>query len=144
MCGCRAEALLAVCGADEPPTDSYQYLSTGLRRDLASPATSDPRFLQILSCLPFPLFKALIEDPAVPLGSDQERFAFAKRAIAVRRKKAAAAAAIVEGIGGQAAAAAAGGMAENVVLQFTGGSGSNVHVTRKPRTSKPLWKVVKP
>jgi hypothetical protein len=98
--------------------------------------TSDPRFLRIFTHLPFELFKSCIEEKHLPLGSDQERFAFAKKAIAARKKKASGAAAA--GAQGHEVAI------ENVVLQFTGGSGSNVHVTRKAKAGgRPLWKVVK-
>jgi hypothetical protein len=117
-------------------------LTHDLISELSSTSTStstpyspndDPRFLAIFSALPFDLFKSCIEDKALPLGSDQERFAFAKKAVAARKKLAASSGATTDGQ-----------VVENVVLQFTGGKGSNVHVTRKVKTGgRPLWKVVK-
>lgn len=105
--------------------DIYAFITSTLSSHQSSP--SDPRFLSIFTILPFELFKKCIEDPSLSLGTDQERFAFAKKVIAARKRNQ----------GAQASAI------ENVVLQF-GGSGqtSNVHVTRKSR-QRTLWKVDK-
>lgn len=121
-------------GSAEPPNsadyvarlkgDIYAFITSTLS---SQTSPTDPRFLGIFTILPFDLFKKCIEDPNLSLGSDQERFAFAKKVIAARKRNQ----------GAQASAV------ENVVLQF-GGSGqtSNVHVTRKNR-QRTLWKVDK-
>lgn len=119
--------------------DVCEYLIRDLIPELSSTSTTTPyspnedsRFLAIFSTLPFELFKSCIEEKALPLGSDQERFAFAKKAVAARKKMVAASGTTDTQV------------VENVVLQFTGGKGSNVHVTRKVKTAgRPLWKVVK-
>ncbi|TDL27582.1 hypothetical protein BD410DRAFT_782706 [Rickenella mellea] len=79
--------------------------------------------LQIFSRVPFDLFKSAIESPSFQIGSDQERFKFAKAAIDLRKR------------------ARGSGVEETVVLAFGGGnSGSAVHVTRKTR-KRALFKV---
>lgn len=90
--------------------------------------------MRVFVQLPFDLFKACIEDSRLDLGSDMERFAFAKTAIQQRKKKAAQ-----KGAQNQLEGTS---VLENVVLRIGGGSGSKVHITRK---SKPraLWKVNK-
>lgn len=121
----------------------YTFLVSQLPAELAqgeqhTKLTEDPKFMRVFVQLPFDLFKACIEDSRLDLGSDMERFAFAKTAIQQRKKKAAAAAA-QKGAQGQLEGTS---VLENVVLRIGGGSGSKVHITRK---SKPraLWKVNK-
>lgn len=123
---------------------SYTYITDKLVDDLkatsinpsAASAKDDPRFLAIFTHLPFELFKTCIEDPSVALGSDQERFAFAKKAIAAR-KKSNAQQQQQRPSAGQTPAGI-----ENVVLSFGGGGASAVHVTRKTK-QRTLWKVEK-
>ncbi|KAH8829661.1 hypothetical protein DL96DRAFT_1792618 [Flagelloscypha sp. PMI_526] len=80
--------------------------------------------LKIFSRVPFELFKSVVESSSFQIGTDQQRFKFAKEAIEARRS----------GI--------AKGAEENVVLAFGGGvaSGGAVHITRKVR-KRALWKV---
>ncbi|KAH8117517.1 hypothetical protein DFH11DRAFT_1724507 [Phellopilus nigrolimitatus] len=88
-------------------------------------ATSNGRetLLGIFSRVPFDLFKNAIESPMFQIGSDQERFRFAKAAIDLRKRT------------------RGGGVEETVVLAFGGGhSGSAVHVTRKTKR-RALFKV---
>jgi hypothetical protein len=99
---------------------------------------TDPRLLAAYVPLPYELFKACTEAPALPISFIQDRFAFAKRVIAQRKKIAQA----------QAAAAAAAGIPaaqfeEGVVLALKPEeNGMAVHITRKPKRSRgALWKV---
>ncbi|KAI5454777.1 histone acetyltransferase 1 [Naganishia albida] len=119
--------------------DVYHYLTIRLpqelqQRDPDTPLTQNPNFKGIIVQLPFDLFKTCIEDPILPLGSDQERFAFAKSTIQQRRKRNAA-----RSLQGQPETSS---VVENVVLRFGGGSGSKVHITRKSK-QRSLWKVEK-
>ncbi|KAJ7470609.1 hypothetical protein FB451DRAFT_345039 [Mycena latifolia] len=75
--------------------------------------------LQILSRVPFDIFKTAVESPTFEIGSDQNRFKFAKDAIELRKR----------GI--------SRGAEETVVLS---NFGSAVYITRKMR-KHPLWKV---
>jgi len=120
-------------------------LTHGYAQDLArkspatpeTPLTANPEFVATFTALPFELFKNLLEDASfTALGTDQERFGFAKRIIVQRRKKALAAAAT------KSTQAKAQVPVENVVLRFGGGSGCNVHVTRKTQ-ARALYKVEK-
>ncbi|KZT44112.1 hypothetical protein SISSUDRAFT_334510 [Sistotremastrum suecicum HHB10207 ss-3] len=89
------------------------------------PADGMEILLNVYSRIPFDIFKAAVESPALAVGSDQARFRFAKSAINLRKK----------GVARQV------GAEETVVLAFGGSaSGTNVHVSRKLR-KKPLWKV---
>jgi hypothetical protein len=117
----------------------YTFLVSQLPAELAqgeqhTKLTENPKFMRVFVQLPFDLFKACIEDSRLDLGSDMERFAFAKTAIQQRKKKAAQ-----KGAQNQLEGTS---VLENVVLRIGGGSGSKVHITRK---SKPraLWKVNK-
>lgn len=89
---------------------------------------SDPRLMAAYVPLPFELFKQCVESPELPIPFMQDRFAFAKRAIAARKKA-----------GNQGMPP----MEESVVLALKDdGDGMAVHVTRKPRRSRAaLWKV---
>lgn len=129
--------------------NSKSYLTYNLSQELsqqqsttATPITSHPTFIQILTLLPFDLLKHLIENPQFDaLGADQQRFAFAKKIIASRRKRSLAAIqASKPNLTAKEAAALVPG--ENVVLSFGGGAGSSVHVTKKAPTRN-LWKVEK-
>lgn len=131
------------------PARSKTYLSRGYAQELSrktpasseTPLTANPEFVATFSTLPFELFKSLLEDASfTALGTDQERFGFAKKIIMERRKKSLAMASAQKGI--SAAQAKAQVPVENVVLRFGGGNGSNVHVTRKTQT-RTLWKVEK-
>jgi hypothetical protein len=118
---------------------SYNYLTVRLPEELQTsdpdtPLTQSPKFKAIIVQLPFDLFKTCIEDPSLSLGSDQERFAFAKSTIQQRKKKNAA-----RNLQGQPETPV---VVENVVLRFGGGSGSKVHITRKSK-QRSLWKVEK-
>ncbi|WVQ94718.1 hypothetical protein IAU59_001798 [Kwoniella sp. CBS 9459] len=118
--------------------DVLDYLLRALPNQIVSensPITTDPRLFSVYSKLPYELFKALIENPELPIQSMQDRFAFAKRVIAQRKKVAASTtAATANGNNGPP-------MEESVVLAFKGGEGMEVHVTRKPKKSRALWKV---
>ncbi|CAK9787124.1 hypothetical protein CC85DRAFT_286025 [Cutaneotrichosporon oleaginosum] len=87
---------------------------------------TDPRLLAAYVPLPFELFKQCVESPDLPISFMQDRFAFAKRAIAARKK-----------------AAGVSQFEESVVLALKDdGDGMAVHVTRKPKRSRAaLWKV---
>lgn len=88
-------------------------------------ASGDGRetLVRVFSRVPFDLFKNAMESPTFQIGSDQERFKFAKAAIEARKR------------------ARSGGVEETVVLAFGGGSGSSaVHVTRKLK-KRALFKV---
>jgi len=80
--------------------------------------------LQVFSRVPFEFFKGAVESPTFQIGSDQERFRFAKAAIEMRKR----------GRGGVVEET------ETVVLAFGGAPGSSVHVTRKTK-KRPLFKV---
>jgi hypothetical protein len=122
---------------------SHGYAQELVRRSPETPLATNPEFLATFTSLPFELFKSLLEDASfTALGSDQERFGFARKIIASRRKRALA---LANARGGQAVnsvQAKAQVPVENVVLRFGGGSGSNVHVTRKTQ-ARALWKVEK-
>lgn len=98
------------------------------------PLQNDPRLMAAYVPLPYELFKQCIESPDLPIPFMQDRFAFAKRAIAQRKKLAQARAA------GNPPSAQ---MEESVVLALKDdGDGMAVHVTRKPKRSRAaLWKV---
>lgn len=87
---------------------------------------TDPRLLAAYVPLPFELFKQCVESPDLPIQFMQDRFGFAKRAIAARKK-----------------AAGAAQFEESVVLALKDdGDGMAVHITRKPKRSRnALWKV---
>lgn len=75
--------------------------------------------------LPYELFKSCVESADLPIEAMQERFQFAKKVVAARKK-----------------GAAASGMEESVVLAVKDdGDGMGVHVTRKPKRARQLWKV---
>lgn len=77
------------------------------------------------AALPYELFKSCVESPDLPIEAMQERFQFAKKVVAARKK-----------------GAAASGMEESVVLAVKDdGDGMGVHVTRKPKRARQLWKV---
>lgn len=79
--------------------------------------------LRVFSRVPFDIFKTAMESPKFVIGSDHDRFRFAKAAIAKRKQF------------------AGRGAEESVVLAVGEGKG-NVHITRKVRR-KALWKVAK-
>lgn len=133
---------------------SYHYLTRTLPTDLArsspnnQPTTlpHDSRFLSIMTILPFPLFRACIEDPILRFSTstesdDQERFAYAKRAVLARKKRNAALQA-KQNVNGGGQRVQGPIPTENVVLKIGGGSESRVHITRKT-TQRALWKVAK-
>ncbi|KAI5124492.1 hypothetical protein M0805_003019 [Coniferiporia weirii] len=117
-----------VLGAYAPQlrSDVFDFLVVTLPNmlDVLSAASSGrDTLLAIFSRLPFDLFKNAMESPMFQIGSDQERFRFAKAAIDLRKRT------------------RGGGAEEAVVLAFGGGhSGSAVHVTRKTRR-RALFKV---
>lgn len=90
---------------------------------------ADPRLMAAYVSLPFELFKQCVESPDLPIPFMQDRFAFAKRAIAARKK-----------VANQSQGPP---MEESVVLALKDdGDGMAVHVTRKPKRSRAaLWKV---
>ncbi|WVR03956.1 hypothetical protein IAU60_000955 [Kwoniella sp. DSM 27419] len=113
--------------------DVTNYLLRELPTQITSAGgtlTSDPKFLTAYLHLPHDLFKSLIESPELPIPSMQDRFAFAKKVIAQRKK-----------VSATAQSAPGPQMEESVVLAFKGGDGMQVHVTRKPKKSRALWKV---
>ncbi|WWD16618.1 hypothetical protein CI109_101047 [Kwoniella shandongensis] len=95
--------------------------------------TNDPRLLSTYVNLPYDLFKSCVESPDLPIPSMQDRFQFAKKVLVQRKKL----------TSGASASASASGppMEESVVLAFSGGDGMEVHVTRKPKKTRALWKV---
>ena len=111
-------------------TFSFDYLIRGLPEALSSeagPIASNPSFLSTYAQLPFDLFKLCVEHPSLPITPTQNRFAFAKKAIAQRKK-----------------AASAAQMEENVVLAV-GDEHGTVHVTQRPKRSRTaLFKVEGP
>lgn len=93
--------------------------------DSSKPLASDPDLLAVYSRLPFELFKLCVESPQLPFNAIQERFAFAKKVIALRKKL-----------------GASSQMEESVVLAMKGGADMEVHITRKAKRSRAaLWKV---
>ncbi|WRT65547.1 uncharacterized protein IL334_002492 [Kwoniella shivajii] len=92
--------------------------------------TSDPTIISIFSKLPYELFKSIIESPEIPITSMQDRFAFTKKIIAQRKK-----------IASSSGSGNVGGMEESVVLAFKGGEGMEIHISRKPKKSRQLFKV---
>ncbi|KAL7423934.1 hypothetical protein Q5752_001519 [Cryptotrichosporon argae] len=115
--------------------DVLDFLLHTLPAQLAASSPSTPLhassvLLATYVALPFALFKHVVESPALPIGSMQDRFGFAKRAIAQRKKR------------GPAATAATAAADESVVLALKGGDGMDVHITRKARRARQaLWKV---
>jgi hypothetical protein len=86
--------------------------------------SSNPALLTTYAQLPFNLFKLCVEHTSLPITPTQNRFAFAKKAIAQRKK-----------------AASAAQMEENVVLAV-GEELGTVHVTQRPKRSRTaLFKV---
>jgi hypothetical protein len=80
--------------------------------------------LAVYAQLPYDLFKHCVEHPSLPIKPTQSRFAFAKKAIAMRKKQALAA-----------------HTEESVVLAIANDQGA-VHITRKPKKARTaLWKV---
>ncbi|OCB84347.1 hypothetical protein A7U60_g9027 [Sanghuangporus baumii] len=112
--------------ADLLRSDVFNYLVVTLPSVLDVHSTTGngrDTLLGIFSRLGFDLFKSAIESSMFQIGTDQERFRFAKSAIELRKRTR-----------GQ-------GVDEAVVLAFGGGhSGSAVHVTRKTK-KKALYKV---
>ncbi|KAL5529114.1 hypothetical protein ACEPAG_5088 [Sanghuangporus baumii] len=112
--------------ADQLRSDVFNFLVVTLPSVLDVHSTTGngrDTLLGIFSRLGFDLFKSAIESPMFQIGTDQERFRFAKSAIELRKRTR-----------GQ-------GVDEAVVLAFGGGhSGSAVHVTRKTK-KKALYKV---
>ncbi|ORY23436.1 hypothetical protein BCR39DRAFT_549296 [Naematelia encephala] len=108
--------------------DVLDFLIQSYPRSLlesGSSPTSDPQLLSIFTRLPFELFQLTLESPLFPIDNIQQRFAFAKKAIAQRKKL-----------------AGASTMDEAVVLAMKGGAGMEVHITRKPKNKRQaLWKV---
>jgi hypothetical protein len=101
------------------------------------PLQHDPRLMAAYVPLPFELFKKCIESDELPIAFIQDRFAFAKRAIAARKKLAVAQA---QAAGGPTAAAFEEGVV--LALKSDGGDGMGVHITRKPKRGRnALWKV---
>ncbi|EJD05952.1 uncharacterized protein FOMMEDRAFT_104330 [Fomitiporia mediterranea MF3/22] len=107
-------------------SDVFNFLVVTLTSilDVHSPSGSGRNtLLGIFARLGFDLFKSAIESPMFQIGTDQERFRFAKNAIELRKRTRGA------------------GVDEAVVLAFGGGhSGSAVHVTRKTK-KRALYKV---
>lgn len=135
----------------DPATAPYGEWSARLRSDVLTflirtlPAqlhasggegslATDARLLAAYVPLPFDLFKHCVEAPELPIPFMQDRFSFAKRAIA-QRKKANAAAATRGPPQAQ--------YEETVVLALKSeGDGMAVHITRKPKRGRAaLWKV---
>ncbi|KAG2020771.1 hypothetical protein CC2G_006076 [Coprinopsis cinerea AmutBmut pab1-1] len=131
--------------APAPPTTVFGHYAQRLRDDVfhflvvtlpevlevrqpqpdASGRTGRDVLLQVYAQVPFEMFKSAVESPTFNIGPDQDRFAFAKAAIELRKR----------GI--------ARGTEEAVVLAFGANSstgGSAVHITRKTRRRQ-LWKV---
>ncbi|PPR04956.1 hypothetical protein CVT24_010414 [Panaeolus cyanescens] len=116
--------------------DVFHFLVVTLPEVLEVQRPQDPSsgtngrdvLLQIYSGVPFEMFKSAVESPTFMIGTDRDRFKFAKDAIELRKR----------GI--------ARGLEETVVLAFGqggnggGSGGSAVHVTRKMR-KRALWKV---
>jgi len=124
-----SELLRPVLGQYAPRLrhDVFHFLVATLptQLDVQSTANTSGRdtLLQIFARVPFDLFKAAIESPTFHIGSDQERFRFAKAAIELRKRT------------------RGSGVEETVVLAFGGSnSGSAVHVTAKTKKRK-LFKV---
>lgn len=118
--------------SDRLRADVLTFLLHSLPAQLAvepqGPLPSDPRLLAAYVPLPFELFKHCVESPELPIPFMQDRFAFAKRAIAARKKRST----------GQAGPQ----MEESVVLALRDdGDGMGVQITRKPKRSRALWKV---
>ncbi|WWD08895.1 hypothetical protein V865_007009 [Kwoniella europaea PYCC6329] len=92
-----------------------------------SSITTQPEISSIFSQLPYELFKLVLESKEFPFGSMQERFSYTKKIISSRKKY------LPNG---------PGGMEESVVLAFKGSDqGMEIHISRKPKKSRHLWKV---
>lgn len=112
----------------------YGEYSSRLRSDIVNflirtlPGNVGPKsqaLVDVYAALPYELFKSCVESPDFPIEAMQERFAFAKKVVAARKK-----------------GATASGMEESVVLAVKDdGDGMGVHVTRKPKRARQLWKV---
>lgn len=100
-------------------------LPSQLASNPATPITANTTLINTYAALPYILLKRCIESPAFKFGSDQERFQFAKKVVAVRKQSVGPA------------------IEESVVLAFKGDAGSAVHITRKPKRKAALWKVEK-
>ncbi|KAL1409555.1 hypothetical protein Q8F55_003540 [Vanrija albida] len=135
----------------DPATAPYGEWSARLRSDVLTflirtlPAqlhasggegtlATDARLLAAYAPLPFDLFKHCVEAPELPIPFMQDRFSFAKRAIAQRKKSATTAA---------ARGPPQAQYEETVVLALKSeGDGMAVHITRKPKRGRAaLWKV---
>ncbi|KAK8861461.1 hypothetical protein IAR55_002281 [Kwoniella newhampshirensis] len=92
--------------------------------------STDPRLLSTYVNLPYDLLKSCVESPDLPFASMQDRFQFAKKVLAQRKK-----------LSGTVSNSSGPPLEESVVLAFSGGDGMEVHVTRKPKRSRALWKV---
>nr|XP_019004712.1 uncharacterized protein I203_02835 [Kwoniella mangroviensis CBS 8507]OCF68173.1 hypothetical protein I203_02835 [Kwoniella mangroviensis CBS 8507] len=92
-----------------------------------SSMTTQPEITSIFSQLPYELFKLILENKQFPFGSMQERFSYTKKIISSRKKY---------------LPSGPGGMEESVVLAFKGSDqGMEIHISRKPKKSRHLWKV---
>ncbi|WVQ62721.1 uncharacterized protein L199_000869 [Kwoniella botswanensis] len=92
-----------------------------------SSITTQPEITSIFSQLPYELFKLILESKEFPFGSMQERFSYTKKIISSRKKH---------------SPSGPGGMEESVVLAFKGSDqGMEIHISRKPKKSRHLWKV---
>jgi len=112
--------------ASQLRSDVFHFLVVTLPTILdvqSSTSSGRDSLLRIFSRIPFDLFKSAVESPTFSIGSDQERFRFAKAAIDLRKRT------------------RGNSVEETVVLAFGGSnSGSAVHVTRKTR-KRALFKV---
>lgn len=115
-------------------TTDYGEYSQRLRSDIVnflirtlpgSVGSNRQALVDAYAALPYELFKSCVESADLPIESMQERFSFAKKVVAARKK-----------------GASASGMEESVVLAVKDdGDGMGVHVTRKPKRARQLWKV---
>ncbi|WVW79984.1 hypothetical protein I302_101957 [Kwoniella bestiolae CBS 10118] len=113
--------------------DIINYLLHTLPSSIPTPEiTSNPDLISIFSNLPYDLLKLVLEFKEFPFASMQERFSYTKKIISSRKKR----------INSSSASTPGPGMEESVVLAFKGSDqGMEIHISRKPRKSRHLWKV---
>ncbi|WWC60145.1 uncharacterized protein I303_102709 [Kwoniella dejecticola CBS 10117] len=104
--------------------------------------TQSSEIISIFSKLPYELFKSTLESKELPITSMQERFSFTKKIIAQRKKQSQLNSSSTPGAAAGTGTGMGTGMEESVVLAFKGGDqGMEIHISRKPKKSRQLWKV---
>ncbi|WWC87728.1 uncharacterized protein L201_002620 [Kwoniella dendrophila CBS 6074] len=119
--------------------DVLNYLLHDIPSKHSNDLTTNQEIINLFSQLPYELFKLLLESKELPIKSMQERFSFTKKIIAQRKKLLSSQSKLQ---GNNNNNNNHGQMEESVVLAFKGSDqGMEIHISRKPKKSRSLWKV---